>query len=77
MTAVASLDVVCVAPEDTVFRALQRMLEEKVEHLPVIAHGKLAGICTRTDVLRARRRQLESERREPGWRFLMSRVSEE
>ena len=69
LTAVASQDVVSVTPEDTVFRALQRMLEEEVEHLPVIAGGKLAGICTRTDVLRARRRQLESERREPGWRF--------
>jgi len=70
VTAVASRDVVTVAPDDTVFRALQLLLEEEVEHLPVIASGKLAGICTRTDVLRARRRQLENERREPGWRFL-------
>lgn len=67
---VASCDVVSVAPEDTVFRALQKMLEEEVEHLPVIAGGKLVGICTRTDVLRTRRRQLESERREPGWKLL-------
>jgi CIC family chloride channel protein len=74
VTAVASQDVVCVAPEDTVFRALQRMLEEEVEHLPVVAAGRLAGICTRTDVLRARRRQLESERREPGWRLLAPKV---
>lgn len=61
-------------PEDTVFRALQRMLEEEVEHLPVIAAGKLAAICTRTDVLRTRRRQLESERREPG--RLLARAAE-
>jgi CIC family chloride channel protein len=72
VTAVASLDVVAVTPEDTVFRALQLLLEEEVEHLPVIAGGKLIGICTRTDVLRARRRQMENERREPGWRFLAS-----
>ena len=77
LTAVASQDVVSVTPEDTVFRALQRMLEEEVEHLPVIAGGKLAGICTRTDVLRARRRQLESERREPGWRFLAAKAASE
>jgi CIC family chloride channel protein len=75
VTAVASRDVVSVAPGDTVFRALQLMLEEEVEHLPVLVSGKLTGICTRTDVLRARRRQLESERREPGWRFL-ARASE-
>lgn len=68
----ASLDVVSVTPEDTVFRALQLLLEEEVEHLPVISTGRLVGICTRTDVLRARRRQLENERREPGWRFLAS-----
>jgi CIC family chloride channel protein len=76
VTAVASRDVVSVVPGDTVFRALQLMLEEEIEHLPVLMAGKLAGICTRTDVLRARRRQLESERREPGWRFL-ARASEE
>ena len=69
VTAVASQDVVAVTPEDTVFRALQLLLEEEVEHLPVIAAGRLVGICTRTDVLRARRRQMENERREPGWRF--------
>jgi chloride channel protein, CIC family len=69
VTAVASRDVVSVAPDDTLFRALQLLLEEEVEHLPVLAKdGGLVGICTRTDVLRARRRQLDSERREPGWR---------
>jgi chloride channel protein, CIC family len=66
VSAVASLDVVSVVPGDTVFRALQLMLEEEVEHLPVIAGDRLAGICTRTDVLRARRQQLENERRERG-----------
>jgi H+/Cl- antiporter ClcA len=69
VSAIASRDVVSVNPEDTVFRALQRMLEEEVEHLPVLAAGKLVGICTRTDILRTRRRQLDSERREPGWRL--------
>jgi hypothetical protein len=65
--------VVSVAPDDTVFRALQRLLEEEVEHLPVITGGKLAGICTRSDVLRTRRHQLELERRQPGWKVLASR----
>ena len=39
VTAVASRDVVCVSPEDTVFRALQLILEEEVEHLPVMVRG--------------------------------------
>jgi CBS domain-containing protein len=34
----------------------------------VLEDGKLVGICTRTDILRARERQLELERAQPGWR---------
>jgi chloride channel protein, CIC family len=66
---VASRDVVTVSPDDTVFSALHRILEEGVEHLPVVEEGRLVGICTRTDVLRARRIQLELERPQPGWRL--------
>jgi H+/Cl- antiporter ClcA len=74
VSAVASRDVVAVQPSDMVFHALQLMLEEEVEHLPVHdPGGRLVGICTRTDVLRARRSQLDSERREPGWRWLKAR----
>jgi CBS domain-containing protein len=65
---VASPDVVTVAPDEPVLAALQLMLEEEVEHLPVVDDGRLVGICTRTDILRARRRQLELERAERGWR---------
>jgi CIC family chloride channel protein len=65
---VASRDVVTVSPDDTVFVALRRIVEEGVEHLPVVAAGRLVGICTRTDVLRARHRQLDLEVRQPGWR---------
>lgn len=70
VAAVASRDVVSVSPDDAVFRALQRILEEEVEHLPVLENGRLVGICTRSDVLRTRRRQFELERRQPGWRLL-------
>ena len=66
---VASRDVVTVSPDDTVFAALHRILEEGVEHLPVVEGGRLVGICTRTDVLRARRTQMELETPQPGWRF--------
>lgn len=46
----------------------EQMITEEVDHLPVIgAGGQLVGICTRTDILRARGRQLAEERLQPGW----------
>ena len=66
--AVSTHDVVSVAPGDTAMDALQRILEEHIEHLPVIDDGRLVGICTRTDIMRARRAQFAGERAEPGWR---------
>ena len=68
VAAIASRDVIAVSPDDTLFAALHRMLNEGVEHLPVVAAGRLVGICTRTDILRARARQLEHELAQPGWR---------
>ena len=68
LTTLASEDVVSVGPDDTVLTALQRILEEDIEHLPVLVGEELVGICTRTDILRARRRQFDLERAERGWR---------
>ena len=42
------------------------MIDESVEHLPVVSEGKLIGICTRTDLLKVRQRQLQHEQRDPG-----------
>jgi H+/Cl- antiporter ClcA len=65
---VASTDVVTIAPEEPLAEGLRRMLQEGVEHLPVTDRdGRLVGICTRTDILRARERQFEHERRQRGW----------
>jgi len=64
----ASRQVVAVAPEDLAFAALEHIVEEGVDHIPVLEGGKLVGICTRTDILRARQRQLDYERAQPGWR---------
>jgi CBS domain-containing protein len=64
---IARADVVSVKSSDTVSEAMERMLEEQIEHLPVIDDGRLVGICTRTDVMRARSMQLAHERTEPGW----------
>jgi len=66
---IASEDVVTVRPGDRLLDALNIMLQEEVDHVPVIDDFEhLVGICTRTDVLRARRQQLELEQRQPGWR---------
>ena len=64
----ASKELVGVAPDDLAFAALEHILDEGVVHIPVLEDGKLVGICTRTDILRARERQLELERAQPGWR---------
>jgi CIC family chloride channel protein len=64
---IAATDVVSVCSSDTVINALELMLEEQIEHLPVIDAGRLVGICTRTDVMRARKDQLANEHAEPGW----------
>jgi H+/Cl- antiporter ClcA len=63
----ASADVVCVSPDDPVLAALNVMIDEAVEHVPVLDDGKLVGICTRTDLLKVRRDQRELEQRQPGF----------
>jgi CBS domain-containing protein len=64
----ASRDVVTVRPDDVAITALQRIVEEGVEHLPVVDGHALVGICTRTDLLRVRAPQFASERHQSGWR---------
>ncbi len=74
VAAVASRDLVTVEPDETVLAALERMLQEEVDHLPVVGEGgRVVGICTRTDVFKARRRQWEHEQRQPGWRPALKR----
>lgn len=63
---IARSDVVAIFPGDSLFYALQVLLDEGIEHVPVIEGDRLVGICSRTDILRARRRQQEMERRQPG-----------
>jgi len=53
------------------------MLTEHVDHVPVVDRdGRLAGICTRTDLMKVSRLQLEQERRQVGlWRpALVTRI---
>jgi CIC family chloride channel protein len=65
----ATTDVVTVLPSDSAQKALRVMVDERVEHVPVVdSDGHLVGICTRTDLLKVRRRQLDLERVQDGIR---------
>jgi CBS domain-containing protein len=64
---VATTEVVTAKPRETLQTALNRMVEEGVDHLPVVDGSALVGICTRTDILRARITQQDQERTEMGW----------
>ncbi len=63
---VASRDVVSVAPDAPAVVAMNLMIDESIEHVPVIADGRLLGICTRTDLLKVSGVQREHERRQDG-----------
>ena len=62
----ASRQVLTVAPAERAQTALQVMVDESIEHVPVVEDGALVGICTRTDLLKVRRRQYELERPQAG-----------
>ncbi len=70
----ASTHVVSVAPSDSLVAALGLLLSEGIGHLPVVEDGRLVGMCTRTDILRARQRRFDEEARQPGWRRRHSRT---
>jgi CBS domain-containing protein len=59
---------VVVAPGERAIDVLARMVEESVDHVPVLDDsGRLVGICTRGDLLRARRESDRADQREAGW----------
>jgi CBS-domain-containing membrane protein len=62
---------VTVTANDVAMTALQYMLQESIEHVPVInADDRLIGICTRTDLMRIREHQFDMERHQAGWRSI-------
>ena len=65
---IATTDVVTVEPTDLALNALEVMVEESVEHVPVVDDAALVGICTRTDLLKVRAQQFDLERHQAGWR---------
>jgi CBS domain-containing protein len=65
----ASRDVVTVRRDDSAQAVLRVMVDEGVEHVPVLDGDRLVGICTRTDLLKVRQLQLELERSQSGFRY--------
>jgi acetoin utilization protein AcuB len=50
---VMTREVITTHPEDTIVHAAREMYERKIESLPVVDEGKLLGIVTSSDVMRA------------------------
>ncbi len=74
---VATTDVLTVEPGDSLLTVLERMTEDGVDHVPVVEHDRLVGICTRADLLRTRSSYLEHERPQAGWRPQLRRAQRE
>jgi H+/Cl- antiporter ClcA len=65
---VASPEVAGVAPEALVLDAVEKLLDNPVEALPVLEGGEVVGIFVPTDVLRPRIEEFRYERLQDGWR---------
>jgi CBS domain-containing protein len=58
----ASTDVVTASPDEPLVAVLRRLVDEQVDHVPVVEDGdRLVGMVTRTDLLHARARHLRSD----------------
>jgi predicted transcriptional regulator len=60
---------VSVSSDDYTMSVLNVMIDERVEHVPVVDDGRLVGICTRTDLLKVRQNQREYDVPQGGIRF--------
>jgi CBS domain-containing protein len=58
-------DVVSLTPDDDAMTVLQVMVDEQVDHVPVLRGDELVGICTRTDLLAVHHARREHEQRQP------------
>lgn len=55
-------EVVTCEPTDSVERLMGVMTERRIRHLPVLDHGRLAGIVSIGDIVKSRLDELEVER---------------
>ncbi len=63
VSAAMSLEVVTCEPDDDLERLARTMTESRQRHLPVVVDGRLVGIVSIGDVVKARLQQLEEESR--------------
>jgi CIC family chloride channel protein len=65
---IARSDVVTVDRDATVGDVSRLMIAEGVDHVPVVERsGRLVGMCTRTDILKAAGKLLSADQPEAGW----------
>ena len=62
VTEIMTTDVVTCAPEDSALELSRVMTERRIRHLPVTVDGKLVGIVSIGDMVKARIDSLEVER---------------
>lgn len=53
--------VVTCAPNDTIAELMGEMTRRRIRHLPVVDHGRLAGLVSIGDVVKNRLEEMESE----------------
>jgi CBS domain-containing protein len=53
--------VITCVPEDTINEVMQKMTAGRFRHLPVVEHGRLAGIVSIGDVVKERIQEVERE----------------
>ena len=70
---IMSAEVVTVGAGAHAIDALHLMVDERVEHIPVVDGDRLIGMCTRTDLLKVRQEQRDLERPQAG--FISARES--
>jgi CBS domain-containing protein len=58
---VMTSDVNACSPQDTMFRAMSMMTGRRVRHLPILDDGKLSGIISIGDAVKARIEEIEAE----------------
>jgi CBS domain-containing protein len=60
---IMTTEVISSAPTDSLDEVAATMTDNRIRHMPVVHEGRLAGIVTIGDVVAARLRTLETERR--------------
>lgn len=54
-------EVITVSPEESVTAAMEQMTHQRIRHLPVIERGRLVGIVSIGDLVKARIEEAEAE----------------